>query len=458
MKHCIGFLIWLCLSISLCFAQQKEQRVALVIGNSTYKSSPLKNPVNDARDMANSLRGYGFNVIERNNLTVKQIGSTLREFRSKLSPGGVALVFFAGHGVQIKGENYLTAVDAEIDGEEDVPNQSMSTRQIMDVLSDAKSKLNLVFLDACRDNPYARSFRSANRGLGRENAPSGTLISFATRPGSIAADGDGRNGLYTSVLLQQMKTIDQPIEQVLKRVVTGVKTASNGKQEPWMEGSIEGDFCFGQCGVLAQNSSPSIPVREEKKDPEEEAWNAATRTNTFSAFQAYLNLYPNGRYKAAAQIAVSAVDKTSQSSQVIGSSLHASTVQLTSFDIANKVFVGTWANGDCENSTQKSRYKLNGDELIGEFFDSNRLINTSTIKLSSLKILDSVDGRYRFSYLSTSKPKDSSEINKYQLTTESDFQSRRTIESFKEGSGYLIKDGLILGNKALTPVFFKCKS
>jgi hypothetical protein len=243
--------------------------------------------------MANSLRGYGFNVIERNNLTVRQIGSTLREFRSKLSPGGVALVFFAGHGVQIKGENYLTAVDAEIDGEEDVPNQSMSTRQIMDVLADAKSKLNLVFLDACRDNPYARSFRSASRGLGRENAPSGTLISFATRPGSIAADGDGRNGLYTSILLQQMKSIDQPIEQVLKRVVTGVKTASNGRQEPWMEGSIEGDFCFGQCGL------PNIISTKLNGDPstiEITFWESIRDSKNPNDYLEYIKQFPVGKF------------------------------------------------------------------------------------------------------------------------------------------------------------------
>jgi formylglycine-generating enzyme required for sulfatase activity len=214
--------------------------------------------------MANSLRGYGFTVIERNNLTVKQIGSTLREFRSKLSAGSVALVFYAGHGIQIKGENYLPAVDADIVGEEDVPNQSLSTRQLMDVLADAKSRMNLVFLDACRDNPFARSFRSSSRGLGRENAPSGTLISFATRPGSTAADGDGRNGLYTSVLLQQIKNTDQPIEQVLKKVVSGVKLASKGQQEPWMEGSIEGDFCFGQCGssIASINLDPTISVSQ----------------------------------------------------------------------------------------------------------------------------------------------------------------------------------------------------
>ena len=309
MKYLFGLLLGLCFATSVTYAQQKEQRIALVIGNSAYKVSPLKNPVNDARDMANSLRGYGFSVIERNNLTVKQIGSTLREFRSKLTAGSVALVFYAGHGIQIKGENYLPAVDAEIVGEEDVPNQSLSTRQIMDVLSDAKSRMKLVFLDACRDNPFARSFRSSSRGLGRENAPSGTLISFATRPGRTAADGDGRNGLYTSVLLQQIKNIDQPIEQVLKRVVTGVKTASKGQQEPWMEGSIEGDFCFGQCIGSAFGGLVVSPISEEKKDPEEEAWNATIRANVSSAYQEYLNAYPNGRFKNAAQIAITSENK-----------------------------------------------------------------------------------------------------------------------------------------------------
>jgi len=274
----------------IAFSQQKEQRIALVIGNSAYKASPLKNPVNDARDMANSLRGYGFTVIERNNLTVKQIGSTLREFRSKLTAGSVALVFYAGHGIQIKGENYLPAVDADIVGEEDVPNQSLSTRQIMDVLADAKSRMNLVFLDACRDNPFARSFRSSSRGLGRENAPSGTLISFATRPGSTAADGDGRNGLYTSVLLQQIKNTDQPIEQVLKRVVTGVKAASKGQQEPWMEGSIEGDFCFGQCVI----SSVVAPVQTQTVNPEVVLWESVKDSQLPEDYKVYIDKFPQG--------------------------------------------------------------------------------------------------------------------------------------------------------------------
>jgi uncharacterized caspase-like protein len=273
----------------LAYAQQGETKVALVIGNSTYKAAPLKNPTNDSRDVAAKLRGLGFTVIERSNLTVKQIGGTLREFRSKLTPGSVALVFYAGHGLQIKGENYLPAVDADISSEEDVPTQSLATKQIMDVLGDAKTRLNLVFLDACRDNPYARGFRSASRGLSKESAPSGTLISFATRPGGVASDGDERNGLYTSVLLQAMNSTNLPIEQLLKKVVSGVKLASNSKQEPWMEGSIEGDFCFGQCNAVQTAVSDDRALWESVKDSKD-----------VGELRAYLNRFPNGLFSEVA--------------------------------------------------------------------------------------------------------------------------------------------------------------
>lgn len=227
-------------------SQAVERRVALVIGNSNYVSSALKNPANDAKDISDKLKKLNFEVIIRVNLTSKQIGSTLREFKSKLTPGSVALVFYAGHGLQIKGENYLPTVDAEIFTEEDVQNQSLSTKQIMNVLDDSKTRLNLVFLDACRDNPFARGFRSGAGGLAKVDAPSGTLFSFATRPGSVASDGKGRNGLYTESLLKVMELVNIPIEQALKQVVRNVKRESNGKQEPWSEGSIEGDFYFSQ--------------------------------------------------------------------------------------------------------------------------------------------------------------------------------------------------------------------
>lgn len=292
-----------------------EQRIALVIGNSTYTNSPLTNPVNDAKDMAKKLRGLGFDVIERNNLKKEQIGGTLREFRSKLTPGAVALVFYAGHGLQIKGINYLPAVDANINSEEDVPNQSIAVNQIMDVLDESKTRLNLVFLDACRNNPFARSFRSAERGLARVVAPSGTLISYATKPGSVAADGEGRNGLYTSKLLTQMDS-SQQIEQTLKQVVTAVKAASQGKQEPWMEGSIEGDFCFGGCAVaggIQVASLEPVPARvRTKEEIEDDYWDAIKDSNDLSGYEQYGKTYPQGRYLDIANLKIAQLKKKAQ--------------------------------------------------------------------------------------------------------------------------------------------------
>ncbi len=303
----LRFLICLLvLFFSVAHAQPKEARVALVIGNSAYKTSPLRNPVNDAKDMATKLRGLGFVVVERSNLTIKNIGGTLNEFRAKLTPGSVALVFYAGHGLQIKGENYLPAVDAEITGEYDVPNQSLAVRQIMDVLADAKTRLNLVFLDACRNNPYARTFRSASNGLAKENAPSGTLISYATRPGSVAADGAGRNGLYTSALLEQMGNGNQPIEQALKKVVTAVKAGSGNKQEPWMEGSIEGEFCFGGCvGTVVSATSTTPAVSDDRA-----LWDAVKDSRDANELGAYLNKFPKGVFSELATMRVLALQSS----------------------------------------------------------------------------------------------------------------------------------------------------
>lgn len=273
-----------------------EKRVALVIGNSAYRSSPLVNPVNDARTVGARLRSLGFEVVERENLTLKQVGPTLREFRAKLAPGAVALFFYAGHGVQVKGANFLPVVDADIASEEDVSLQALELGKILDLMDEAKTRLNLVFLDACRNNPYARSFRSGVNGLAKIDAPSGTLISFATRPGSIASDGKGRNGLYTEKLLQAMNETGQPIELVIKRVVSGVKAASNGQQEPWMEGSIEGDFCFGRCSGVNETSGPTDRRTIAGPVALEVTFWESVRGGGRAELLAYLDKYPNGQF------------------------------------------------------------------------------------------------------------------------------------------------------------------
>lgn len=256
-------------------AAATDKKVALVIGNATYADGALRNPVNDARAVSAKLQKLGFDVVRHENVTARNYGAVLRDFRNRLAPGAVALFFYAGHGLQVNGKNYFPAVDAQIVGEDDIPMQSLELNQVLGLMEQSKTRMNLVFLDACRNNPYTRSFRSAAGGLARVEAPSGTLISYATRPGSVAADGAGANGLYTSVLLKNLETPGLPVELLLKRVVGGVADASRGAQEPWMEGSIRGDFYFvpgsgGNSSAVVSTPEPVYtppPVANEKQRP-----------------------------------------------------------------------------------------------------------------------------------------------------------------------------------------------
>jgi len=228
----------------------KERRHALVIGNAEYKSSPLLNPVNDAHDVAESLRRMGFNVIHRENLNRRQMGEVIREFGKLIQNGGIGLVYYAGHGVQINGSNYLIPVDADIQVEDEVADESIDLNRIMGKLDSARNRLNIVILDACRDNPFARSFRSSSQGLATVDAPSGTLVAYSTAPGSVAADGSGRNGVYTKYLLKYMEISGIPIESVFKQVRKKVKEETGAKQIPWENSSLEGDFFFAGGSVV----------------------------------------------------------------------------------------------------------------------------------------------------------------------------------------------------------------
>jgi len=279
-------------------AQPGEQRVALVIGNAAYERGPLRNPVNDARAISERLQALGFTVIRRENMKAKEVGSALREFRSLLNAGATALFFYSGHGLQVRGVNYLPTVDADIDAEEDVYLQSLDVSKVLELMDEAKTRVNLVFLDACRDNPFARKFRSASRGLARLDAPSGTLISFATRPGSVASDGEGRNGLYTEHLLKHMEQPGLPIEQVLKRVGAAVKLASRGRQEPWTEGLIEGEFYF-RAGTAPAASATAPAV--DSSAVELSFWDSIKTSTNPNDFKAYLDQYPDGRFAALAR-------------------------------------------------------------------------------------------------------------------------------------------------------------
>ena len=226
----------------------KERRVALVIGNATYKVNPLKNPVNDSTDIARSLRSVGFDVIEANNTTLAQMREATRRFADKLGSSDVGLVYYSGHGVEVKGKNYLIPVNADIKREYEVVDQAFDASQFLEMMDNIRGpnnkRVNILIVDACRNNELQKSWRSTNNGLARMDAPGGTFISFATAPGRVAADGTGRNSPYTKHLLQALKQPNVPIEQVFKVVRRNVMEETKGEQIPWENSSLVGDFYF----------------------------------------------------------------------------------------------------------------------------------------------------------------------------------------------------------------------
>ncbi len=225
-------------------APNNERRTALVIGNSAYKSSPLRNPVNDARAMAAVLTETGFSVLLIEDAGRATMRRVIREWGDQLARGGVGLFYYAGHGMQIRGKNYLIPVTADVQREDEVEDESVDVNTVLSKMESAKNALNLLILDACRNNPFQRSFRSGAQGLAQMDAPTGTLISFATAPGSVAADGTGENGLYTHHLLRAIRTPGLPVEQLFKQVRNGVMADTKERQVPWESSSLRGDFFF----------------------------------------------------------------------------------------------------------------------------------------------------------------------------------------------------------------------
>jgi hypothetical protein len=240
-------------------AQPAQNRVALVIGNADYRhGAALRNPVNDARAMATTLRQAGFRVIARENATKQQMERAVGEFGRALTPGSVALFYFAGHGMQVGGRNFLLPTDAQIASEQALRLEALDVDIVLDQVAAAGSDVNLVILDACRNNPFERRFRAAGGGLAQINAPKGTLIAYATAPGKVAADGDADNGLYTEKLVQAIRTPGIPLEEVFKRVRIAVSRASNDQQTPWEASSLVGNFYF--FGPATVTVAPAAPA------------------------------------------------------------------------------------------------------------------------------------------------------------------------------------------------------
>ena len=225
-------------------AATTEKRVALVIGNGAYPNvGELPNPPNDAKLMAKTLRALDFDVIERVNAGQKDMKRAIKLFGEKLEAAGkdaVGLFYFAGHGVQVGGTNYLIPVNVDIEDESDVDIEAVSANTVQQQMAFAGNRLNMIVMDACRNNPFKRSFRSASRGLARMDATKGTLIAYATSPGDVAADGSGENSPYTEALSKTLLTPGLTVEGVFKEVRNSVVAATNNRQVPWEASSLTG--------------------------------------------------------------------------------------------------------------------------------------------------------------------------------------------------------------------------
>ena len=229
----------------------RVQRSALVIGNATYAFGKLRNPVNDARTVSTTLQEMGFDVVRAEDADLPHMLEAMKEFVARSQESDVRLLFYAGHGIQAKGKNYLVPVDATIIEEDKLDAQMVSVIDLIDKLSALKNGVNIVILDACRTGVAATvrrrggtAARSLAAGLAQMNAPRGTLIAFSTAPGSVALDGKSDNSAYTKHLVDNMRLPGLPVEQLFKRVRISVAEDTKQSQIPWESSSLMGDFCF----------------------------------------------------------------------------------------------------------------------------------------------------------------------------------------------------------------------
>ena len=294
-----------------------DLRVALVIGNSAYPGAPLLNPGNDAKAMAATLKEMGFQVIEARDATRAQMTEAIARTRDVLKGrSGVGMFYYAGHGLQLDWRNYMVPVDARLSGAADLPGQTVDVTQVIEAFKAAGNRMNIVVLDACRDNPFAGT--AVHKGLAQMDAPPGTLLAYATAPGNVAEDGSttSANGLYTQHLVHELKQPNARIEDVFKRVRFQVRRESQGRQIPWESTSLEDDFYFDptikvtRLGDVQRAREAAIALARENAE-----WNRIKDSTKPDDFYAFLEKFPSGLLSEQAQFRLDQVQKAKIQSQ-----------------------------------------------------------------------------------------------------------------------------------------------
>ena len=290
-------------------ADGAERRLALVIGNSAYRSvGALTNPGNDARAVSEILNAASFEVVRAADLTLEEMQQVIGDFAAKLSeagPNAVALVFFAGHGLQVDGENFLIPVDAQIGQQSDVTSQSVRLADLMRTLEAAPSKMRIVILDACRNNPFSALGNAAGKGLAIVDAPARSIVAYSTAPGAQALDGNGLHSPYTAAFMKVSKQSGVPIEQFFKRVRVLVSEVTDGKQFPWESSSLTGDFVLfptinaqiaqtSDTGAILQFANdPAVQLASIRTRSPYEAYEMVVAEDTVEFYEEFIRVYPN---------------------------------------------------------------------------------------------------------------------------------------------------------------------
>lgn len=304
-RRCRGGLVVLALTGFTAAAQAPlDVRIALVIGNAAYAgAAALPNPVNDAAAMSASLQKLGFEVTQVRDGSREQMARAIIAVREQLQgKGGVGLFYYAGHGMQVDWRNYMVPVDAQPKSASDVAMLTIGVDNVLTAFKAAGNRMNIVVLDACRDNPFQAS--ASGKGLAQVDAPSGTFLAYATAPGHVAEDGAaGGNGLYTGFLLQELQRPTARIEDVFKRVRFHVRQRSQGRQIPWESTSLEDDFVFndGRAAGMASRTPPPVIPRDRVFEAEKAEWDRIKGSRNADDFYAFLQKFPNGLISEAAQ-------------------------------------------------------------------------------------------------------------------------------------------------------------
>jgi hypothetical protein len=434
----------------------QAKRIALVMGNDNYTSvSKLQKAGNDATAMARELKSAGFTVQLHKDLNYRGMVRAVEAFTNSITGGDEVVVFFAGHGVQIRSGSYLLPTDIEANSESEVEKTAYELLALTDKISEAKPAFSLVMVDACRDNPLKSKGRNIGnaRGLSAIEPPKGQMVVYSASRGQQALDrlsdkDPNPNGVFTREFITQMKKPGVKIEDIMRSVQDSVEKLAKSvshEQRPAVYNEARGNFYFFvSANPQVVSAALSVPDLSEAQK-EEKFWDDAKSAGNKDAFEAYLSLYPSGRYVGLAKANLAKFVPPAPITQPL----------LSPRDILAGAYVGTWSPEQCGSKTTYV-YRLENESLIGEFRSNGNLISTSTIRLDTVKYLGSFNEMHRVAFRVTSENASTKVQTVNDLTIETDFKKRRTVDSTR-GNVQLIKDGVVLSSNQKVLEIIKCK-